>query len=163
MSRVQLALRVGDLEASIEFYSKLFNTEPAKLRPGYANFAVAEPPLKLVLLEGEPGQATVLDHLGVEVESTEQVDQAGQRLTGEGMQTLIENGTTCCYAQQDKVWVHGPGREPWEVYVVKGDSAAFGTGAQTVAAGCATTHEAPAGQVSDELPTAVAAGPATCC
>lgn len=87
MSRVQLALRVGDLAGSIEFYSKLLNSEPAKLRPGYANFAIAEPPLKLVLLEGEPGQKTVMDHLGVEVESTEQVDQASKRLTGEGMQT----------------------------------------------------------------------------
>ncbi|TCP42094.1 glyoxalase/bleomycin resistance protein/dioxygenase superfamily protein [Tamaricihabitans halophyticus] len=128
MSRVQLALRVGDLSASIEFYSKLFNTRPAKLRPGYANFAVAEPALKLVLLEGEPGQTTVLDHLGVEVESTAHVDQASQRLTGHGMQTLLENGTTCCYAKQDKVWVHGPGREPWEVYTVTADSTTFGTG-----------------------------------
>lgn len=127
MSRVQLALRVGDLAGSIEFYSKLLNTEPAKSRPGYANFAIAEPPLKLVLLEGEPGQKTVMDHLGVEVESTEQVDQASQRLTGQGMETLVENGTTCCYAQQDKVWVHGPGQEPWEVYTVTGDSATFGT------------------------------------
>jgi catechol 2,3-dioxygenase-like lactoylglutathione lyase family enzyme len=127
MSRVQLALRVGDLEGSIDFYAKLFNTEPAKLRPGYANFAVAEPALKLVLLEGEPGQATVLDHLGVEVESTDEVDQATRRLTGEGMETLSENDTTCCYAVQDKVWVHGPGKEPWEVYTVKADSQTYGT------------------------------------
>ncbi|MEA5364238.1 ArsI/CadI family heavy metal resistance metalloenzyme [Amycolatopsis sp., V23-08] len=122
MSRVQLALRVGDLEGSIDFYSKLFGTEPAKLRPGYANFAIAEPALKLVLLAGEPGQATVMDHLGVEVESTEQVSEAGKRLTGEGLETLTEDDTTCCYAVQDKVWVHGPGQEPWEVYTVKADS-----------------------------------------
>ncbi len=122
MSRVQLALRVGDLEGSIGFYSKLFGTGPAKRRPGYANFAVAEPALKLVLLEGEPGQATVLDHLGVEVESTEQVESAAGRLAGEGLETRAETGTTCCYAVQDKVWVHGPGREPWEVYVVKADA-----------------------------------------
>lgn len=126
MSRVQLALRVGDLEASIDFYSKLFNTSPAKLRPVYANFAIAEPPLKLVLLEGEPGQATVMDHLGVEVESTEQVSAASARLTGEGLDTLTEDNTTCCYAVQDKVWVHEPGQEPWEVYKVKADSATFG-------------------------------------
>lgn len=126
MSRVQLALRVADLEGSIEFYSKLFDTEPAKLRPGYANFAIAEPPLKLVLLEGESDQSTVMDHLGVEVESTEQVDGATQRLTGQGLETLVENGTTCCYAEQDKVWVHGPGQEPWEVYTVTGDSTTFG-------------------------------------
>src|ERR1041384_4284956 len=123
MSRVQLALRVGDLEGSIDFYSKLFGTEPAKLRPGYANFAIGEPALKLVLLEGEPGQATVMDHLGVEVENTELVEQATVRLTGEGMAASTEQDTTCCYAVQDKVWVHGPGQEPWEIYTVKGDSA----------------------------------------
>jgi catechol 2,3-dioxygenase-like lactoylglutathione lyase family enzyme len=130
MSRVQLALRVGDLAGSIEFYSKLFGAEPAKLRPGYANFAIAEPALKLVLLEGEPGQATVMDHLGVEVESTEDVDAASKRLTGEGMETLPENDTACCYALQDKVWVHGPGKEPWEVYTVKGDSPISGRDTQ---------------------------------
>jgi catechol 2,3-dioxygenase-like lactoylglutathione lyase family enzyme len=127
MSRVQLALRVGDLDGSIDFYSKLFDTEPAKLRPGYANFAIAEPALKLVLLEGEPGQATVMDHLGVEVESTAQVDEATRRLTGEGLDTRSENDATCCYAVQDKVWVHGPGQEPWEVYTVKADSQTYGT------------------------------------
>ncbi|SDZ30151.1 Glyoxalase/Bleomycin resistance protein/Dioxygenase superfamily protein [Amycolatopsis xylanica] len=125
MSRVQLALRVGDLQGSIDFYSKLFGVEPAKLRPGYANFAIAEPPLKLVLLEGEPGQATVMDHLGVEVDSTDQVSAASARLTGEGLDTLTEDNTTCCYAVQDKVWVHGPGKEPWEVYTVKADSETF--------------------------------------
>ena len=137
MPRVQLALRVGDLEGSIDFYAKLFNTDPAKRRPGYANFAIAEPALKLVLLEGEPGQATVLDHLGVEVESTEEVDAATKRLTGEGMEARVETGTTCCYAKQDKVWVHGPGQEPWEVYTVTADSATFGQDGTTVtAAGC---------------------------
>ncbi|OXM43234.1 ArsI/CadI family heavy metal resistance metalloenzyme [Amycolatopsis alba] len=132
MSRVQLALRVGDLEGSIDFYSKLFGTEPAKLRPGYANFAIAEPALKLVLLEGEPGQATVMDHLGVEVESTDQVSEASKRLTGEGLETLTEDDATCCYAVQDKVWVHGPGQEPWEVYTVKADSQTFGTDSATL-------------------------------
>jgi catechol 2,3-dioxygenase-like lactoylglutathione lyase family enzyme len=128
MSRVQLALRVSDLEASVAFYAKLFGVEPAKRRPGYANFAVAEPPLKLVLLEGEPrlegepGRPTVLDHLGVEVETREAVDDATRRLTDAGLITLTEDDTECCYALQDKVWVRGPGDEPWEVYVVKGDS-----------------------------------------
>ncbi|PXY34992.1 ArsI/CadI family heavy metal resistance metalloenzyme [Prauserella endophytica] len=126
MSRMQLALRVGDLQGSIEFYSKLFNTAPAKLRDGYANFAIAEPPLKLVLLEGEPGQTTVMDHLGVEVDTSGEVVAAGERLAGEGLDTLTESGTTCCYALQDKVWVHGPGQEPWEVYTVKADSQSFG-------------------------------------
>lgn len=125
MSRVQLALRVGDLERSIDFYSKLFGIEPAKRRSGYANFAVAEPALKLVLLEGEPGQATVMDHLGVEVESTDQVDEAARRLDAAHLDTRPEHDTTCCYARQDKVWVHGPGREPWEVYTVKADSPTF--------------------------------------
>src|ERR1700712_5522337 len=108
MSRVQLALRVSDLEESVTFYAKLFGVEPAKRRPGYANFAVAEPPLKLVLLQGEPGRPTVMDHLGVEVETPEAVDMATGRLTDAGLITLTEGDTECCYALQDKVWVRGP-------------------------------------------------------
>ncbi|WP_330318988.1 ArsI/CadI family heavy metal resistance metalloenzyme [Streptomyces platensis] len=126
MSRAQLALRVSDLEASITFYSKLFGTEPAKRREGYANFALTEPPLKLVLIEGDPGQETRLDHLGVEVESTHQVTAATTRLKEAGLATFEENDTSCCYALQDKVWVHGPGEEPWEVYVVKADADTLG-------------------------------------
>ncbi|MEU9505592.1 ArsI/CadI family heavy metal resistance metalloenzyme [Micromonospora sp. NPDC048170] len=122
MSRVQLALRVSDLEGSIAFYSKLFDAEPAKRRPGYANFAIENPPLKLVLLEGEADQPTVMDHLGVEVFSTDEVNAATKRLTDSGLITLEENSTECCYALQDKVWVRGPGNEPWEVYTVKADS-----------------------------------------
>ena len=122
MSRVQLALRVPDLEASIAFYSRLFGTEPAKLRDGYANFAIAEPPLKLVLIEGAAGEETRMDHLGVEVASSEAVTAATARLGEAGLATTEENDTTCCYALQDKVWVHGPGKEPWEVYVVKADA-----------------------------------------
>ncbi|HJP77034.1 MAG TPA: ArsI/CadI family heavy metal resistance metalloenzyme [Pseudonocardiaceae bacterium] len=138
MSRVQLALRVADLEASVAFYSKLFGTEPAKRRPSYANFAVAEPPLKLVLLEGEAGQRTVMDHLGVEVESTDAVTEATERLSALGLFTDVENDTTCCYAVQDKVWVHGPGQEPWEVYVVKDDSATFGSNPELAPSACCT-------------------------
>ncbi|WP_432076232.1 ArsI/CadI family heavy metal resistance metalloenzyme [Streptomyces wuyuanensis] len=122
MSRLQLALRVPDLAASVAFYTKLFATEPAKLRDGYANFAIAEPPLKLVLIEGTPEEATRMDHLGVEVGSTDAVHAATTRLGEAGLVTEEENDTTCCYALQDKVWVHGPGREPWEVYVVKADA-----------------------------------------
>src|SRR5215469_14357876 len=122
MSRVQLALRVADLDASVAFYSKLFGAEPAKRRPGYANFAIAEPPLKLVLIEGSPGDPTCLDHLGVEVETTGEVTAATTRLAAEGLATATEEDTACCYAVQDKVWVTGPGAEPWEVYVVKADS-----------------------------------------
>ncbi|WP_033308393.1 ArsI/CadI family heavy metal resistance metalloenzyme [Streptomyces iakyrus] len=125
MSRVQLALRVADLDASIAFYSKLFGTEPAKLRDGYANFAIVEPPLKLVLIEGKADADTRLDHLGVEVDSTEAVHAATTRLSEAGLATTEEDDTTCCYALQDKVWVHGPGREPWEVYVVKADAGAL--------------------------------------
>lgn len=122
MSRVQLALRVTDLDGSVEFYRKLFGAEPAKRRPGYANFAITEPPLKLVLIEGEPDQPTVMDHLGVEVESAAQVRAATARLAGEGLETAVQDATTCCYAVQDKVWVHGPGAEPWEVYTVLADA-----------------------------------------
>ena len=127
MSRVQLALRVSDLEGSVRFYSSLLGVEPAKRRPGYANFAVADPPLKLVLLEGEPGRPTVMDHLGVEVGTTEEVDAATSRLDELGLFTQVEDDTTCCYARQGKVWVHGPGAEPWEVYTVKEDSAVYGS------------------------------------
>ena len=121
-SRVQLALRVSDLEGSIGFYRSLFGVEPAKRRPGYANFAIAEPPLKLVLIEGDPDQLTVLDHLGVEVGTTDEVTAATARLDELGLFTAVENDTTCCYALQDKVWVHGPGAEAWEVYTVKADA-----------------------------------------
>jgi catechol 2,3-dioxygenase-like lactoylglutathione lyase family enzyme len=121
VSRVQLALNVSDLDAAISFYSKLFATEPAKVRPGYANFAVAEPPLKLVLIEGQ-GPAGSLNHLGVEVGSTDEVGEAQRRLDELGMATAVEDEVTCCYAVQDKVWVDGPDREPWEIYTVLADA-----------------------------------------
>ncbi|WP_121829802.1 ArsI/CadI family heavy metal resistance metalloenzyme [Streptomyces sp. S1] len=122
MSRVQLALRVPDLEGSVAFYSKLFGVEPAKRRPGYANFAVTEPPLKLVLIEGGSDEDTRLDHLGVEVETTARVTAATTRLNDAGLTTAEENDTSCCYALQDEVWVTGPGGEPWEIYTVKADA-----------------------------------------
>lgn len=122
MTRVQLALRVADLEASVDFYTRLLGTGPAKRRPGYANFAVAEPPLKLVLLEGEAGEATRMDHLGIEVETTDAVNEAVSRLGEAGLATQVEEQTTCCYAVQNKVWVNGPGGEPWEVYTVTADA-----------------------------------------
>lgn len=139
MSRVQLALRVADLEGSIAFYSKLFNTRPAKRREGYANFAITEPPLKLVLIEGGAGEGTRLDHLGVEVGSTEDVDAAAARLREAGLATFAENDTSCCYALQDKVWVTGPGKEPWEVYVVKADADTLGEGADGTPQECCGT------------------------
>ena len=121
MSRVQLALNVSNLEESIAFYSKLFNTAPTKVREGYANFAIAEPPLKLVLIEGE-GTPGSLNHLGVEVESTEHVASAIARFSDLGMDTAVEENTTCCFAVQDKVWVEGADSEPWEIYTVLADA-----------------------------------------
>jgi catechol 2,3-dioxygenase-like lactoylglutathione lyase family enzyme len=121
MSRVQLALNVSDLDQAVDFYSKLFATEPAKRRPGYANFAVAEPPLKLVLIEGggEPGS---LNHLGIEVQSTDEVTAVNERLTEDGMTTASEEQVSCCFAVQDKVWVDAPDGEPWEIYTVLADA-----------------------------------------
>ena len=124
MSRVQLALNVNDIDTAIDFYTKLFGIGPAKVWPGYANFAIAEPPLKLVLIENR-GQGGTLNHLGVEVENTEIVNEAIVRLRGEGLVTDVEENTTCCFAVQDKVWVHGPDAEPWEVYTVLADAPTF--------------------------------------
>ena len=120
MSRVQLALNVSDLDAAVAFYSKLFATEPAKLRDGYANFAIAEPPLKLVLIAGSGTPGTV-NHIGVEVASTADVDEAEARLRAEGLETTLEPQVDCCYARQDKAWVHGPDGEAWEIYTVLAD------------------------------------------
>jgi lactoylglutathione lyase len=129
MARAQLALNVDDLDEAIAFYSKLFKTPPAKVKPGYANFAVAEPPLKLVLIENR-GRGGTLNHLGVEVESSDAVHAEIARLTDEGMFTEEEIGTTCCFATQDKVWVTAPGGERWEVYTVLADAETFGSGPQ---------------------------------
>ena len=118
--RVQLALRVSDLAGAIEFYGKLFDAKPAKLRDGYANFAIDEPPLKLVLIEGE--NAGTLDHLGVEVPSTSEVDAAATRLKDAGLAAFDEANVECCYARQDKVWVHAPDGEPWEIYTELGEA-----------------------------------------
>lgn len=129
MSRLQLALNVDDLDSSVAFYSALFGVAPAKRRPGYANFAVADPPLKLVLLEN-PGQGGSLNHLGVEVADTDTVDAEQTRLAGAGLASVDERDSTCCYAKQDKFWVEGtPDGEQWEVYTVLADSATFAGGA----------------------------------
>lgn len=142
--RVQLALNVDDLEQSVSFYTALFGVSPAKLRDGYANFTIASPPLKLVLLEN-PGRGGTLNHLGVEVQDTEAVASHAARLRDSGLAIQEEPDTTCCYATQDKVWVHGPGAEEWEIYTVLADSAAFGTG----------PYADPA--------ASLAGGPAVCC
>ena len=123
MSRVQLALNVPDVDAAVDFYAKLFATEPAKRRPGYANFAISDPPLKLVLFEN-PDADGKLNHLGVEVGTTDEVAAANQRLAGEGLSTLTQDETTCCFAVQDKVWVDDPDGYPWEIYTVLADAPA---------------------------------------
>ena len=126
MSRLQLALNVDDLDTSIAFYRTLFGAEPAKVRPGYANFAIAEPPLKLVLIEN-PGQGGSVNHLGVEVLDVDAVDAEQSRLATAGLSSVDERGTTCCYAKQDKFWVeNAPNGERWEIYTVLADSPTFG-------------------------------------
>ncbi len=126
MSRVQLALNVTDIDEAVEFYSKLFRAEPAKRRPGYANFAIAEPPLKLVLIEDPSGRsdgvAGALNHLGVEVDTPAEVEAASRRLADTGLLPRIQEATTCCYAVQDKAWVTDPDGAPWEVYTVLADA-----------------------------------------
>ena len=119
--RIQLALNVSNLDEAVDFYTKFFKTEPAKVRPGYANFAIDEPPLKLVLIEngGQPG---AINHLGVEVFTNDEVDESISYLSGVGMTTAVEEEVTCCYAVQNKVWVDGPDQSKWEVYTVLADA-----------------------------------------
>ena len=123
MSRVQLALNVDDVDAAVAFYTTLFGTAPAKRRPGYANFAIDDPALKLVLIEN-PGHGGSLNHLGVEVGSTDTVVAETRRLAEAGLPTTVQDGTTCCYALQDKVWVDGPAGHSWEIYTVLADAGA---------------------------------------
>jgi catechol 2,3-dioxygenase-like lactoylglutathione lyase family enzyme len=163
LSRLQLALNVDDLDEAVAFYATLFGIEPAKRRPGYANFAIAEPPLKLVLLE-HPGQGGGLNHLGVELADTEAVDAEHVRLTAAGLAPVDERDTTCCYARQDKFWVQGaPSGERWEIYTVLEDSPAFwgeggGQGWQAVDATLnATLNAAPGAAVP------AAGRPSQCC
>jgi len=145
MARVQLALNVSDLATSVAFYSKLFGTEPAKVRAGYANFVVDAPPLKLVLVEGH-GEPGTLNHLGVEVASTAEVGAAQRQLAELGLATATEDQVECCYAVQDKVWVDAPDGEPWEIYTVLADTPEPSEGLRPVEAGadracCASAPE----------------------
>ena len=155
MSRLQLALNVSDLEGAIEFYAKLFGSAPAKVRPGYANFAISDPPLKLVLIENPSGRGSgipgALNHLGVEVGSPEAVAETGHRLAEEGLETAEELDTTCCYARQDKVWVEDPDGAPWEIYTVLAD-------APPEAGSCGDTTS-----ICCELQEQVAPTATTCC
>jgi catechol 2,3-dioxygenase-like lactoylglutathione lyase family enzyme len=143
MSRVQLALNVGNIDEAVDFYSKLFQAEPAKRRPGYANFAIAEPALKLVLFENRAAAGT-LNHLGVEVETAAEVVDATRRLAAEGLATEVEDGVTCCHALQDKVWVNGADAR-WEVYTVLADAPVEGFPMAT--AGCCGTEDTASGSV----------------
>lgn len=155
MSRLQLALDVDDLESSIAFYSTLFATEPHKVRPGYANFAVADPPLKLVLMEN-PGRGGSVNHLGVEVADPEAVGAEHARLAAAGLATTEAGDTTCCYARQDKFWVQGtPNGEMWEVYTITDDEPDVATAASDGVC-CATTTD-------DEPDVTTAASDAVCC
>lgn len=137
MSRVQLAINVSDLESAIAFYSKLLRMEPTKRRPGYANYSVDSPPLKLVLVEGE-GDPGSLNHLGVEVDSSCEVSETAMRFDALGLETLVEDEVPCCYALQDKVWVTDPDGARWEIYTVLGESE-VGTPGQQAAAGLTPT------------------------
>jgi len=134
VSRVQLALNVTDVDAAVDFYSRLFGTEPAKRKPGYANFAIADPPLKLVLFEGEEG--ATLNHLGVEVETADEVAAAEARLAGDGVDTTGVEGTTCCYATKVETWVTDPDGARWEWYVKTGDAEQLAYAADGEATGC---------------------------
>jgi len=162
MSRVQLALTVSDIDVAVDFYSKLFGAEPAKRRPGYANFAIAEPPLKLVLIEGAAGRGHgvtgALNHLGVEVETPEEVESATRRLSAEGLAPIVQESTTCCYALQDKAWVNDPDGAPWEIYTVLADAP------EETEPGCSTEGCAPQGEPA--IPVGATSGqsaPDACC
>lgn len=152
MSRLQLALNVSNLEESIAFYSAFFKTEPAKVRPGYANFAIVEPPLKLVLFEGG-GTPGSINHLGVEVFSSDEVVNATTHLRASGLATDVEEQTTCCFAVQNKVWVEGPDDSRWEIYTVLED-AQEPTVTQSDAACCGS---------SDDIVTVAVTPTPSCC
>jgi catechol 2,3-dioxygenase-like lactoylglutathione lyase family enzyme len=161
MSRLQLALNVNDIDEAVAFYTKLFGTEPAKRRDGYANFAVEQPPLKLVLLEN-PGQGGTLNHLGVEVADIGTVDAEQNRLAAASLASVDERGTTCCYARQDKFWVEGaPNGESWEIYTVLADSATF-YGEQDGPACCGGTLAAEPAEPAEPADVTISSG-SSCC
>ncbi len=157
MSRTQLALNVDDVNAAVAFYSRLFQAQPAKWRPGYANFTLDDPALKLVLIEN-PGAGGTLNHLGVEVPSTTDVVNATRRLAAEGLATQVKDGTTCCYVLQDEVWVTGTGGERWEVYTVLAD-----VGAELEGKTFTQVGAPPAAATSATSPTSSVSGGSACC
>jgi catechol 2,3-dioxygenase-like lactoylglutathione lyase family enzyme len=135
---MQLAINVADLDQAVDFYSRMFGVEPAKTRPGYANFAIADPPLKLVLFEGagEPGS---INHLGVETETAAEVRAAEQRLDSSGLETTGVEDTQCCFAEKTETWVEGPDGARWEWYVKTGDSEQRESVVVAGATGCCPT------------------------
>lgn len=159
MSRVQLALDVSDIDEAVRFYSKLFATEPAKRKPGYANFAIADPPLKLVLIQGDGGGT--LNHLGVEVETAAEVEAAETRLAGDGLATTGVADTTCCYADKTETWVHDPDGAPWEFYVKVADAEQMANTTRTT--GDAVQCCAPAAQSVTVAPPTAPAAVKGCC
>ena len=159
MSRIQLALNVTDIDEAVAFYSKLFATEPAKRKPGYANFAIADPPLKLVLFEGSEGGT--INHLGVETETAAEVEAAEARLSGTGLETTGIDDTICCYATKVETWVTDPDGARWEWYVKTGDADQL-TG-DVVGEGAATTCCAPEAEAEPVAVTVSAAASSSCC
>jgi catechol 2,3-dioxygenase-like lactoylglutathione lyase family enzyme len=159
MARVQLALNVSDVDEAVAFYTKLFGVGPAKRRPGYANFAVDDPSLKLVLIE-RAAAAGSLNHLGVEVASSSEVGAAQVRLADDGLESRSEEGVTCCYAVQDKIWVEAPDATPWEIYTVLADVPVTGGEAKPAelnpGGACCTTD-------ADAEVAGVVAGTSACC
>jgi catechol 2,3-dioxygenase-like lactoylglutathione lyase family enzyme len=161
VSRVQLALNVSDIDAAVEFYSTLFEIEPAKRQPGYANFAIADPPLKLVLIENPAARGSgvmgALNHLGVEVATPEEVQEAIGRLSGAGLATDVQESTTCCFAVQDKVWANDPDGAPWEYYTVLADAS------DEIDLGCSTKGCVPLATEHIEVGEGSAATGSSCC
>jgi catechol 2,3-dioxygenase-like lactoylglutathione lyase family enzyme len=175
MSRIQLALNVDDIDAAVEFYSTLFDTPPAKRRPGYANFAVENPPVKLVLFENPEATGT-LNHLGVERSSMAEVEAEADRLEAAGLTLDVEGDVVCCYARQDKHWVTGPDRQRWENYVVLADAhpelegrsntelaAVSGTGPGTAGASCGAEASTGAVPTPIDIKPDSSATTGTCC
>lgn len=136
MSRFQLSLNVRDVDVAVAFYTKLFGVEPAKHRPGYANFVVADPPLKLVVIEDE-GDPGTINHVGIEVDGTDAVIDQTQRLAALDLPMRVDDTHTCCYATQDKVWTQDPDGVPWETYTVLAATDEFGARAHDDCAPCA--------------------------
>ena len=158
MSRLQLALNVQDIDAAVAFYSTLFATDPVKRRPGYANFAVQDPPVKLVLFEN-PGHFGTLNHLGVERTSMDEVQAEADRLEDAGLSLRVEGDVVCCYARQDKHWVTSPDGQEWENYVVLADAHPELEGRSTRDLELASAPDDP----DDTAAECGGDGPATCC